>query len=401
MRTIAFITFLIVLYFTYGFYIGQKDFIVGPRDLKRENPMGLYDYRGIANVQTSMSAGSSEPLEVISDARKAGLDFIILTDVNQSVKASGLDGYHGNILAMNESEISLLDMRILQFSGEKDQMPAELSDARLYLTDLLSRPNTSERDNIVLLARPYQAGPTWTGELPVGFEGMEVFNPKSISQRAWEQSKLSVIWSLMCYPFNLNLSFLRLFQEPADEEALWDKISQKRRFFGYAGADASARAIPFASFLMKFPSYEKSFEIASNHILTETELNGDYQSDRMTILKSLKEGRFYFSLDMLGDPRGFNSFVQDKETRHLMGSQIKFNRNLRLVAKLPITPEDFYEIIVFKNGDRDLTANQPEINYEISGPGTYRVVVRVASFLGFPDGKRWITWIYGNPFFVK
>ena len=401
MKTVLAFTILIFLYFTYGLYIGQKDFIVGPKDLKRENPAGLYDYRGIANVQTDLSFGSSEPTEVIADARKAGLDFIILTDVNPKDKVTGLDGYHGNILAMNEAEYSLLDMRVLHFSGEKDRAPSDLNDARLYVTDLLSRPNSEERDNLAILARPFQNGPTWTGEFPVGLDGLEVFNPKSISQRAWEQSKLNVLWSLMCYPFNLNLSFLRLFQEPTEETALWDRITQKRKLFGYAGADASARAIPFASYLVKFPSYEKSFEIASNHILTETELIGDFQTDRRTILQALKKGQFYFSLDMLGDPRGFNTYIQEKEKNHRMGASVKFSKNLRLIAKLPIVPEDFYEIIVFKNGQRDLTANQPEINYEITSPGVYRVVVRVATFLGFPDGKRWVTWIYGNPFFVR
>ena len=48
---------LVFLYFTYGLYIGQKDFVVGPRDLKREHPPGLFDYRGILDVQTEQSAG--------------------------------------------------------------------------------------------------------------------------------------------------------------------------------------------------------------------------------------------------------------------------------------------------------------------------------------------------------
>ena len=184
------------------------------------------------------------------------------------------------------------------------------------------------------------------------------------------------------------------------QTAQWDKANVHQKLYGYAGADASARAIPFASYLIRFPSYEKSFEIASNHILTENELIGDYQTDRQTVVSALKKGQFYFSLDMLGDPRGFNAYVQDHDKIIRMGSAVKFNKSLRLISKLPIIPEDFYEIIVYKNGDRDLTANSPEINYEITSPGVYRVVVRVATFLGFPDGRRWVTWIYSNPFFV-
>ena len=301
---------------------------------------------------------------------------------------------------MNESEYSLLDTRVMHVSGEHDRAPSTLNDARLYITDVLSRSSSEQRDNLLIMARPYQNGPTWTGPFPAGLDGMEILNPKAISQRAWEISKLNVIWSFLCYPFNLNLSFLRLFQEPNEETAQWDKANVHQKLYGYAGADASARAIPFASYLIRFPSYEKSFEIASNHILTENELIGDYQTDRQTVVSALKKGQFYFSLDMLGDPRGFNAYVQDHDKIIRMGSAVKFNKSLRLISKLPIIPEDFYEIIVYKNGDRDLTANSPEINYEITSPGVYRVVVRVATFLGFPDGRRWVTWIYSNPFFV-
>jgi hypothetical protein len=369
-------------------------------DLKLENPQGFYDYHGVTNVRTSLSSGSSEPSRVVADAKRAGLDFLIITDTNQTEKAETLEGYHGNMLVLVESEYSYLDMRLLHYAGVKDSAPTDPNAARLYFTDLMSQNNVQSRDNIVVAAFPFNNGPTRTGDFPTGLDGVEILNPKSISQRAWMSSKLNVLWSLVCYPFNPNLAFLRLFQEPTDEIALWDKLLQNRKIFGYSGADASARAIPFASYLMKFPSYQMSFAITSNHVLTETELNGDSQKDRQKILHALKNGQFYFSLDLLGDPRGFNAYVEDRDKIHPMGSTIKFNKRLRLVSKLPVEPTEFYEIVVFKNGERDLTANQPEINYEIKGPGVYRVAVRVSTFLPPPDGKKWITWIYTNPFFV-
>jgi len=253
-----------------------------------------------------------------------------------------------------------------------------------------------------VLAHPFNNGPTWTGDFPVGLDGIEIINPKSISSRAWANSKLNVFWSLVCYPFSPNLAFLRLFQEPTDEVALWDKVlSEKRKIFGYSGADASARAIPFASYLIKFPSYEKSFEITTNHILIEAELNGNFETDRLKIMKAFKQGQFYMSLDLLGDPKGFNAYIEDHDKIHPIGSSMKFNKHLRLISKLPFAPKDFYEIVVFKNGERDLTANQPEINYEVKGPGIYRIAVRVSTFLPLPDGKKWATWIYTNPFFVE
>jgi hypothetical protein len=398
---------LLVFYFLYGLYIAQYGSYVIPRELKRENPAGFYDYRGVSNVQTSLSRGSSDPADVISEAKKAGLDFLILTDPNPTSWDSSLNTYDGNMLVMNEAEYSFLDERLLHFAGVKDSAPRSSSpgeespDTRLYFTDLLSKNESTDRDNVVVMAQPFNNGPTWTDPFPMGIDGLEILNPKSISQKAWQSSKTNVLWSLLLYPFSPNLAFLRLFQEPQDEIALWDKLLQKKKISGFAGADASAHAIPFASYFMKFPSYEKSFEIASNHVLIENELSGNYQSDRQKILKALKVGQFYFAVDLLGDPKGFVAYLQDKEKIMGMGSRVHFHKNLKLIAKLPIEPTDFYEIIVTKNGERDATINQPDLEYEIKGPGVYRISVRVSAYLPLPDAKKWITWIYTNPFYVK
>jgi len=401
MRFLSVLTGLILLYLFYGMYLAQRQFTVTRQDLKRENAVGFYDYRGVTNVKSDLSEGSSEPTEIINAARRVGLDFLVFNEVNLPERMAGLDGYQGNLLVMSESEYTLLDTRILHYSGARDQAPANLGDARLYLTDLLSQPNSSGRDSLLVVAHPFLNGPTWVGDFPTGVDGLEVLNPKSLSEQAWIASKLNVVWSLICYPFNANFAFLRLFQEPGNETTLWDQVNRKQKVFGYAGADATARAIPFARYLIKFPSYEKSFEITSNHILTESELNGSFQKDRLTLLSALKKGQFYFSLDLLGDPKGFLAFIQDKDRIHLMGSTLKLTHGLRLISRLPAVPQDFYEIVILKDGERLVTVNRPEVNFEIKAPGVYRIAVRVAPFLGFPDGKKWLTWIYTNPFFIK
>jgi hypothetical protein len=400
MKFLSVLTVFLIFYFIYGFYIGQKDFSVVPVNIKREHAAEFYDYKGVTNVRTDLSSGSSGPQEVISEAKKAELDFLILTDVNQLDRYDNFDGYHDNMLTFAQGEYPFLDMRLLHYSPSKNEPPTDLNDLRLYFTDILSQKNDGSRNKIVVLAHPFNDGPTWTGPFPAGIDGIEILNPKSISKRGWSTSKINVLWSLFCYPFNPNLAFLRLFQEPQEETALWDKVLSERQVWGFAGADASARAIPFASYLMKFPSYQKSFEIATNHVLLQDELNGNFQKDKIKILEAFRKGQFYFSLDLLGDPKGFVSYIQGKEKIHPMGSKLKFRRHLILKTRLPAEPRDFYEIVVFKNGEREAVSNQTTLNYEISSPGVYRVVVRVSAFLPIPDGKKWITWIYTNPFII-
>lgn len=398
MKILATLTVFLLLYFVYGFYLSQASFDAVAPGLKQENPDGFYDYRGVINVHTHLSTGSSSPPEVIEEGKRADLDFLILTDVNEFDHVESLSGYSGNMLVMNEGEYSFLDSRLLYVS---ENHPSSLQEAALYFTDLLSQKDPQNRDGLLIMAHPFRDGPTWTGAFPPGVDGIEIMNPKSISSRAWKRSRFDVFWSFVTYPFNSRYAFLRLFREPDDELALWDQIGKERPFMGFGGADASARAIPLADYLIKFPSYQTSFEIVNNHVLLSSELTGRYQQDRQKIISALKTGRFYVSLDLLGNPKGFSATVSDGDHVYPMGSKIKWKPGLRLRAHLPREPLSYFEIVAFQNGERLVTSNTTELDVPLEKPGNYRIIVRVSPSLPLPDGKRWITWIYTNPFFVR
>ncbi|MFN7263114.1 MAG: hypothetical protein ACK5RO_04950 [Pseudobdellovibrionaceae bacterium] len=401
MRAYIFLTFFCLSFFVYGFYLSQTNLSVVPRELSREVPLGFYDYRGVINVRSNLSNGSSSPQEIISDAKNAGLDFLILTDRNQYDVATSAATYSSNLLVLTEGEYSFLDSRLMYISSSKEIRPESSADANIFFADLLSQRSTEKRDSLLVMAHPFNPQLTWTGSIPTGMDGLEVLNPRSISQKAWLRSKADVMLSLLVYPFNPRYSFLRLFREPSQELALWDQVSQERRFLAFAGSDASARAIPLTDYLIKFPAYQKSFELLSNHVLLPSELNGNVARDRGKLLQAIKAGNFYLSLDMLGDPKGFIAYIQDKTQIHLMGSDLRFHRGLKLVAQLPAVPKDFYEIVVYRNGESVYISNEPILKYQIKEPGVYRILVRVSPFLPFPEGKKWFSWIYTNNFYVK
>src|SRR5579871_4522194 len=104
MKAIVVVVSLLVIYFMYGFYLAQRESYVLPAELKRENPPGFYDYRGVTNVHTNLSTGSSSPAEVIAEAKRAGLDFLFITDVNQSERLDTVEGYNGGMMVMVGSE---------------------------------------------------------------------------------------------------------------------------------------------------------------------------------------------------------------------------------------------------------------------------------------------------------
>jgi hypothetical protein len=402
MKILIYLTIFISLYFVYGIYLSQSNLLVIPSTVEPENPAGYYDYKGIINVHSDRSTGSEPPQQIISAASSVGADFVVFTDNNQFESARPISNYYDNTLVMFENEYSFLDSRILTLTTNSDLNFTSGSESSVKLTDLLSQNSTDNPNSLLILSHPFNRDLTWTGPFPTGFDGLEVINPKAISQRSWQKSKLNIIWTLFAYPFNSRVSFLRMIVEPRDELALLDTISQQRRVLAFAGADATARAIPFSNFLVKFPSYQKSLAIASNHVLLTSELTGNFQKDRQKLVTAMKAGNFFISLDLLGDPKGFVSYLENqKGEKYLMGTSLKFQKKLSLKAKLAVVPKAFFEIVVFKNGENVFLTNKPELEYQITEPGVYRVTVRVSPALPFPDGKKWITWIYTNPFWVS
>jgi len=400
MKFFVTLAFLLVVYFLYGFYLNQYEVDVVPRPIKSEHSEGVYDYKGVINVHTDLSIGSAAPSFVISSAATAGLDFLIFTDLNLFNMPTTFESYHGKLLVFSAGKYSYLDSRLIYYSVNQESIGSNLGEAQVKLADLLSQNQGANKDSLLILAHPYKAGFSWNGEIPTGLDGFELLNVKSLSHRAWEKSKISSLWSIFLYPFNPSLAMLRLFSEPTDEIALFDKLSQQRRINMYAGTEASARALPLANYLMHFPSYKRSFDIMSNHILLRSELTGSFNNDKVKVFNALKNGNFYLALDLMGDTKGFTATLDDSSKSYLMGSQVKLSKHLMMNVKLPAVPKDFYEIVVYRNGEKIQNINKPEFSLPITLPGTYRVQVRVSPLLPLPDAKQWITWIYTNPFYV-
>jgi hypothetical protein len=354
------------------------------------------------NIHSNLSIGS-EPLSVIlSEAKAAENKFILMTDLNPQLKIPD-DSYLQNIGVLQGAKYGYKDSRLIYFSTIEKNLGLRSGESQLQLSDMLSGEPTNNLNSLVVLAHPFKIGLNWTGEIPPGLDGMEIVNLKSMSQRSWGYSKISTIWSLLLYPFNPKLALIRLFQEPTDELLLFDETSQKRKFVAFQGAEASARAIPLADWLVKFPSYERILSIASNHLLLTSELSGNMNEDRKKILTTLKNGQFYICFDALGDPKGFESYIYEDGSvkKYSFGSTVSNLKNLKLYFKLPSEPTSFYEVVLLKNGQRVDTLNTFEGLFTLKGPGTYRLQVRISPRLPLPDAIKWLTWIYTNNFYIK
>ncbi len=401
MKRLVFCSSIILAAMAYGLFISQYNIGIIDNDLNLKNPEGYYDYRGVTHSHSNLSTGSAPQNEVIESAQKAGLDFLFLTELNYLGEETRLEGYFEKLLVLQSNEYSYLDSHVLYYDHHSTSPYKGLGEVQVFLADLLSKKQSESAPGFSVLAHPFKEGYSWTREMPEGLEGVEIINLKSIWQNSWNESKISFLWSVFVYPFNPQLALIRLYLEPAREIALWDKLNEKKKVHAFLGNDSTARLASIGETYFKFPSYEDSFAIASNHVLLTSELTGDFNSDRDKIMRALRNGNFYLCLDLLGNPKGFFAEINSASRNYLPGSSITLAEARTLTIKLPKAPSVPYEIRIIKDGQLLQTYNVPEVSYAITTKGVYRVVVRVIPTFPLPDGKKWIPWIHTNAFYVN
>lgn len=382
------LTAAIFLYVIYGLYVAQYDVAVLPGGLVAEHPRGFWDYSGITHVRRGNFPA------VVEAAQNAELDFLSITDLNVYEPTASLAGYHGNLLVMMDGEYSYLNSRLLNIGASSSRHLQGVGRSQVIFADLLSRQERDADTGILILANPTNYKYQWSGEYPLGLDGLELINLKDMWQRAWNKNKLSFLFSLFVYPFHETLGLLRLIEEPTGEVELWDRLSERRLMIALAGAGAEGT--------LRFPSYETVFSLWRNHVLLRSELTGNTASDIDKLAAAFRQGQFYMSLDILGNPKGFNAVLRSQSGDvYTMGSKVKLQPGLFLEVHLPQKPKVPFDTIIYRNGQRMMTSNAQTTQFFVNSPGVYRVMVRVIPTLPLPDGKKWIPWIYTNGISVQ
>ncbi|AZZ38165.1 hypothetical protein CIK05_15605 [Bdellovibrio sp. qaytius] len=381
---------LLLSFVVYGFYISQFEFRIIPITKKTEGQAAfLYDYKIAFDVYSNLSSGSGNVLTIAEEAKKSHLNFVLISDTN-SYYDLDTDKYLSDVGILSGAKVSD-DKRFFIY----------YSPTQKAFFNKTSKDFAKDEDALIIESHPINTPYELTQLTENKFDGLEVLNFKSIAQKSWRESRLSTMWSLLYYPFNPRLALTRLYKEPSAEIAVFDQLSQLKKVNFFVGAEATARAIPFADWLVKFPSYEMSFNIASQHIFLTSELTGDISNDAHKVLTALKNGHSYVAFDALGDPAGFEVYMTENRKKFFTGDDIAFTKNLRLYYKLPAEPIPFYEVVLFKNGQRIDHLNTFEGLFAIESPGVYRIQVRLSPTFPLPDATKWITWVYTNNFYVN
>ncbi|CAN5607363.1 hypothetical protein BH10BDE1_BH10BDE1_21240 [soil metagenome] len=392
-----------MLLMTYAIALSLRETAAVPDTLDAKNHPGFYDYRGAINVQTSLTHGFLTPSETVRAAQESKLDFLIFTELNRFVPGGSPDGWQRQTLVLNGGKYSYLESRVLSMDPDRLKTSESLGQAQTTIADLLSRVGDRQRSagskDSLILGQVSRDGTEWAGAPPAGLAGLEVMNIRQAISRMWRDSRLSMLWSILIYPFNSDLALVRLFADFDTSFETWDRLSRERRVFGVLGTDAGLPS-SVLGVTLRSPGYETLFTLATNHVLLRSELTGDTESDRTKLLAALTAGQTYFAFDVLGQTKGFATWYEDTGGIKSLGARVRFEEGGRVMVRLPKKPLVPFETVVYRDGLSIMTSNSTETEFRVLQGGVYRIVVRLFVSPSLFDGGRWIPWIITNPIVI-
>ena len=354
-----------------------------PREASGPSPSdGFTRVAGVVHVHTTLSDGGGTPAEVAAAARRAGLQFVAITDHN-NLDAKPFEGYHDGVLVLVGTEVSTASSgHVLGLGLREDPTFRFSGDPRDAVDDIRLLGGAA------FAAHPSSPRPDfrWTAwDLP-GPWGLELINGDS-QWRAAGAFRLARTAAL--YALNPAYALLGSLTPPDATLAQWDRLLAARDVPGIAGADAHGRLMVSKDRGVPFPSYESVFGLSVNHVLLERPLSGRADADSRAVAFALGRGRSYAALDALAPAGGFFFVAESAGRRATMGDTVRAEPAPRLRAggRLPARAR----LRLLRNG-AVLAEGERALERVAPGPGVYRVEVRVPGWS--------VPWVLSNAIYV-
>jgi len=387
---------------------------------------GLIDLRGIIHCHSDLSHDSmGTPGEIIAAGQRAGIDYLIMTDhfgwlTDADVIRRGLRGEHGGILFIVGAEMRDGVMPLFLDRPPDRYDPHEPLQG--YVNDLRAL------GAVVFLDHPDDPRRRWDIQ---GWTGMEIYNLHADARKTnlALYSRLSEqFWSMDRYPLRV---YYRIFREPHEYLALWDRFTTRRRVVGIAGNDAhqnnGARLVvradgallltdtsgnphkapwlvladPLSRHLARWrfgdltpgrtlwradaDLYERTFRFVSTHLLASSRTES-------ALRRALEEGHAYVAFDSLAAATGFDFALRQAGARRaIMGDEVAFGPQEVLEVRVPV--EAVLRLVHGGHVIRRQTGRR--LLFPVHSPGVYRIEAHLQV------RGQLLPWIYSNPIYVR
>ncbi len=347
---------------------------------------GYYAYRGVLGVHSKYSDGSGRYGEIAVLARRAGLDFVVLTDTfTMRARSDGVVGNYGHLYLLCGAELKRPEGKMWILGPRA--LPENLRRATATICAEVNEEGLS------VIAMPLDPEEPWEDWGLSNFTALEVVNLRSLWRRADPFSWVGAV--------SVNLldgpgSYARLGVDEA-VFTLWDELCQTRPVVGLASAEVLGRTQVIGDWYLDVPSYSSAFKTIHTYVLLPWRLPENPRIASTLITQALARGHCFGSIAPIGDGRGFRFTARSSDALAIMGDEI-YMEPLTLEAYCP--PAEGVELRLYRDGKLIKRFEDKRLAYQVVSPGVYRVEAWVEA-PNLPWGTVQRLWIFSNPIYIR
>lgn len=358
-------------------------------DFPIEIPPQRHIVSGAIHAHSTYSDGCGTVPEIIAAGKKAGLQFVVLSD-HETLQPlrDGWQRYWDDLLVLVGAEIRT-DAGYLLALGLPDDFrsPGTASDA---LLDAVERAGGLAF--AVHPAHPYLDWKNWTHP---ALAGLEVLNLHSLSRHAASLTSLARFGALIrCGRGDAALRLLSL--RPTRELGMWDSLLASGRSVGLASSDAHGH-VKVGGRRVHVPGYADSFRMVQTHLVLRSPLSGDASQDRVTVLEALRRGACRLAFPLSGDPSDLQFYYSDGRRWLTEGDEALWSPMGRIYVRTS-QPSALFRL--YRDGKMVARAEGQAFVFRCEGPGVYRLEAdRVR--LRLPGFRSVRPWLFTNPIYLR
>ena len=355
---------------------------------------------GAIHIHSTRSDGRGTLDEIAHAAAAAGLKFIVITDHGDATRAPDAPVYREGVLCLDAVEISTAGGHYIALDMPKAPYPLG-GQARDVVDDV------TRLGGFGIAAHPDSPKTelSWR-EWSAPFDAIEFVNPDTswrkqivpaFRGRAARPTAL-LLERLFSYPYRPAESIAGLIQ-PTGVLTQWADVARYRRVVTTAGADAHAQISIWRTSdpaetraAIPIPSYESSFRALSVHVRPERALTGEAVADAAAVLRAIRAGHLYSSVDGIAAPTAFEFSATNASGTAREGDELPAAGGAVRLRVRSNAPAWFTATV--RNGSGILSGDHHEPEFTVEAPGgagVYWVEIRAAD----------TPWLMSNPIYVR
>jgi PHP domain len=352
-------------------------------------PVG-FDVSCVVHVHSTYSDGTATVPDLLSAARHAGADAVLLTDHDTlGARRDGCEGMHDRVFLLVGIEISPKQGHYLGFGVDEELSHAgrtarEIAAAvrRAGGVGFAAHPfSTGGRMLVPSLARRIVLPHGWPAlDEPDGADGLELWSLTTDAAEGWRTP--AEAWRWLRHP-----EAAVAHGPPAHHLRRWDELSARRRVPAIGGLDGHAPGIRVRGRVRSPLSHARTFGLLRTHLICERALTGHVDRDRATLIGALGAGSAWLSCPFVAPAEGARLWAERGDgTTVPMGGECRAQPAI-LRLRLPRAAD----IQVLRDGSRWHGTHGWRVDLDVERPGAYRVEARIGGRL----------WMLSNPIHLR